>query len=112
MLLSMTLLTACSAAPPSQQNDTTTPPATAHNPSQPAGQQGERTTRFEAKVDLAPLLEVGCVTTQEGLDCTGGSLKRLACLKPSSVEDALGALTPAAGIAECNTLETGGLDEG
>jgi len=59
---------------------------------------------FNAKVNTGPLLQAGCVNGREGLECTQGDVKPFACMPRSRVEDLLGALMPAAAIAECNTV--------
>jgi len=70
-----------------------------------AAERGPRTTEFNAKVNVDPLLQAGCVRTREGLDCSQGEgVKAFGCMPVSRVEDLLGALTPGAAIAECNTM--------
>lgn len=124
-LLSLGCLSACSAAtPPAETNGapivavpSATPTASAAAPADssapPARPRGPRTTRFDAKVNLDGLLQAGCVKTAEGLDCSqGGPVKALGCMPNSKVDDALGALTPAASIAECNTIARDPTNEG
>jgi hypothetical protein len=111
----LALLAACSKPGARTASDAGATTPTVHGgarDAQGAGIRGPLTTRFAARVDVAPLLAAGCVMGEKGLDCTRGELRRLGCIGPSVVVDALGALTPNAAIATCDGDERGGLDEG